>query len=88
MPTKPSAYRTSNLIAVGKKIICFRYIITFETYNFATLITCEAGIPNASHIPFLYDAKQGDRGTLISHMAKANSQWQSFNPETEVLVIF
>ena len=46
-----------------------------EQDNFATLVTCEEGVPNASHIPFLYDRDRGKYGTLISHMAKANPQW-------------
>ena len=59
-----------------------------ETYNFATLVTCERGIPTASHIPFLYDSQRGEHGTLISHIAKANPQWQSFDSQTEILAIF
>lgn len=73
----PQPFRIEDLQKIEKII---------KTYNFATLITCE-GIPQASHIPFLYDASQGKYGTLVSHMAKNNPQWQSFE-EDEVLAIF
>lgn len=74
----PQAFEVRDLQKIAKII---------EAYNFATLVTCQAGSPNASHIPFLYDAERGKHGTLIGHMAKANPQWQSFNFH-EVLAIF
>ena len=74
----PKAFEVTDLDKIAQII---------ETYNFATLITCDEGIPNASHIPFLYDRDRGKYGTLVSHMAKANSQWQSFG-DREILTIF
>ena len=59
-----------------------------QAYNFATLITSEHGTPFASHLPFMLDPTRGDYGTLITHMARANPQWQHFTTATEVLVIF
>lgn len=59
-----------------------------EKYSFATLITCNEGVPNASHIPFLFNCDRSEHGTLISHMAKVNPQWQEFNSQSEVLVVF
>jgi transcriptional regulator len=41
----------------------------------------------ASHLPFLLDRTTGTHGTLIGHLARANSQWQHID-EREVLVIF
>ena len=55
-------------------------------YNFATLISTDSSNICATHLPFLIE-KRGDRLILVSHMAKANPQWQSFT-KNEVLVIF
>lgn len=56
--------------------------------SFATLITTGAdNVPVASHLPFVYRPEQGEHGTLIAHMARANPHWQSFD-RAESLVIF
>lgn len=54
-------------------------------HSFATLVTFADGQLVASHLPFVFDA---ERGVLKAHMARANSQWQSFADQQEVLVIF
>lgn len=59
-----------------------------QAHNFATLITCQAGTPFATHLPFMLHAQRGPYGTLVAHMARANPQWQHFSTEAEVLVIF
>lgn len=59
-----------------------------QAYNFATLVTCQAGTPFATHLPFMLHPQQGQYGTLVAHMARANPQWHYFNTDTEVLVIF
>lgn len=59
-----------------------------ENHGFATLITQTAGAPWASHLPVLLDANEGTSGQLRSHMARANVQWQHFDPSEEVLTIF
>lgn len=59
-----------------------------QAYNFATLVTCQAGTPFATHLPFMVHPQQGQYGTLVAHMARANPQWHYFNTDTEVLVIF
>jgi transcriptional regulator len=56
--------------------------------NFATMVTVKDGIPFASHLPFVIDRDAGENGTLIAHMARANSQWKDLSADTEVLVIF
>lgn len=56
-----------------------------QRYSFATLVTCTDGQLIASHLPFMLDPQ---RGVLKAHMARANAQWQSFNNNQEVLVIF
>ena len=57
-------------------------------YSFATLVTQQDGVPTASHLPFMLDAERGPYGVLLSHMARANTQWQAFDGTQEALVIF
>lgn len=56
-------------------------------HSFATLVSQEGGVPQATHLPFLLNPIQGNHGILLSHMARANPQWRHFS-NTEVLVIF
>lgn len=42
----------------------------------------------ASPVPFMLYADEGDRGVLRAHMAKANSHWVSLAKATECLVVF
>lgn len=64
-------------------------ILDFMAANsFATLVTVRHGAPFASHLPFILDRGRGENGTLIAHMARANSQWKDFSEAGEVLVIF
>ena len=55
--------------------------------SFALLVTNVGGIPFASHIPLLLE-DGGEHGRLLGHLAKANSQWQEFDGDTEALVVF
>ena len=57
-------------------------------HSFATLITQQAGAPFATHVPLLLHSDEGEHGTLIGHMARANPQWQHFSGVSEVLAIF
>ncbi|PRC94211.1 Transcriptional regulator [Solimicrobium silvestre] len=41
-----------------------------------------------NHIPFLVDATRGEYGTLIGHVARANSIWKSFSSEIASVIIF
>lgn len=59
-----------------------------ESYGFATVVSQKDGIPWASHLPVLLDRKEALVGRLRSHMARANEQWQHFDPTKEVLSIF
>ncbi|HLZ96345.1 MAG TPA: FMN-binding negative transcriptional regulator [Steroidobacteraceae bacterium] len=57
--------------------------------GFGELVTVDAaGLPFASHLPFLIDAARGPSGTLIAHMARANPQWQHFADGKSVLAVF
>jgi transcriptional regulator len=57
-------------------------------YNFATLFTHRAGESFVSHLPFMIDTARGELGTLISHMAKANPHWKSFEGAAPSVVVF
>ncbi len=61
-------------------------------YSFGLLVTAAEGAPVASHLPFLFDAGRGPKGTLLCHMARANPQWKDFAKleaaESEALVVF
>jgi transcriptional regulator len=57
-------------------------------YSFATFITEEGGAPFASHLPMLFRPETGSHGTLLSHMARANPQWQHFVSGREALAVF
>ena len=43
-----------------------------ERHSFGLLVSQVAGVPFATHIPFLLDRASGQRGTLIGHVARAN----------------
>jgi transcriptional regulator len=59
-----------------------------EQHSFATLVTLEAGLPMANHLPLMAERhpEYGDR--LVGHMARANPQWRTFADTSEALVIF
>ena len=57
-----------------------------QKHNFATLINSLNNLPIATHLPFVIEERE-NRFFLVSHMAKANPQWESFSND-EVLVIF
>lgn len=57
-------------------------------HSFATLITHDGTVPFASHLPMLFRSETGSHGTLVSHMARANPQWQHFASGGEALVVF
>ena len=54
-------------------------------FNFALLVTAPNGLPFASSVPFVVNREQN---LLSTHLAKANPQWQHFEPEREVLIVF
>ena len=47
----------------------------------------DAGL-DASPIPFLLYAGEGEHGVLRAHMAKANPHWKSLAGQTECLIVF
>jgi len=72
--------------AITDTITCQQVIVE---YGFGELVTVDdAGLPFASHLPFLIDAERGAGGTLIAHMARANPQWQHFANGKSALAMF
>ncbi len=60
-----------------------------EAYPFGTLVTVdEAGVPFATHLPFLLDPAASPRGTLLGHVARANPQWRHFAAGRPALAVF
>lgn len=64
---------------------------------FATVISVGAGahgqVPTATHVPVIpdpgADTSSGQQPTALwGHMARANPQWRTFEPDSRVLVIF
>lgn len=59
-----------------------------ERFSFATLVTIQDGVPQATQVPFTLDRGRGENGTLVAHLARANGQWQTLRGDQETLVIF
>lgn len=59
-----------------------------KTYGFGQLITGPQGDLTATHLPFLYEPKEGEKGSLYTHVARNNPQWQSLDPKQKVLAVF
>ena len=54
----------------------------------ATLVSHSNAGLQASHLPLLLAAEEGEYGTLYGHFARANPQWQVFVEQPEALAIF
>lgn len=53
-----------------------------------TLTTLNGGRLVASHLPFVLDAEAGAQGVLYGHLARANPQWQDYDPSVPALASF
>ena len=53
----------------------------------ATLVTLNRDGLQATMLPMLYDADEGEHGTLRGHLARGNRQWRSLVPGVEALAI-
>lgn len=56
--------------------------------NFATLVSCENGLPVATHLPLEFVQAENGEQFLHGHVARANAQWRNFNSNESVLAIF
>ncbi|MGA8027957.1 MAG: FMN-binding negative transcriptional regulator [Bryobacteraceae bacterium] len=57
-------------------------------HPFATIVTCGANGPEASHVPVVLHTDIGPKGVLRCHLARANDQWESVQSSSSVLAIF
>lgn len=57
-----------------------------KSFNFASLISSTNDEIRATHLPFVIE-QRADKLFLVSHLAKANPQWNEFL-EKELLIIF
>lgn len=73
----PTAFREENI----ENLVAF-----MRAHSFATLISIRDQAPVATHVPLVVSLKE-DVITLSGHLAKQNSQWQSFG-DNESLAVF
>ncbi|MDR7306001.1 FMN-binding negative transcriptional regulator [Rhodoferax saidenbachensis] len=59
-----------------------------RAYPLGVLVTHGADGLDADHIPMELDASAGPHGTLIGHVARANTLWQRCPSGTPVMVVF
>jgi len=59
-----------------------------EENNFATIVSCNAGLPTATHVPLRLVEPAEGKPKLQGHMAKANQHWRLFESGQRCLVIF
>lgn len=59
-----------------------------RAYPLGTLVTHGEGGLDANHLPFEFDAGEGEHGVLRAHVARNNPLWQAVMDGQEVLVIF
>jgi transcriptional regulator len=57
-----------------------------EQYSFGLLVNEVAGLPFATHLPFLLERKTGVQGTLVGHVARANPQWKMAQGQTALAI--
>ena len=57
-------------------------------HSFATLVSGHTTSLTASHLPLLWTDSEQGHGLIQGHMARANSQWQDFSEDSEVMAIF
>jgi len=56
-------------------------------YPLATIVSCGASGPEATHVPVVLHADVGPNGVLRCHFARANSHWEAIRSLPSVLVI-
>jgi len=59
-----------------------------RAFPLGTLVTLGAEGLVANHIPFILDARAGEYGRLLGHVARNNPVWRDHNPEQDALVVF
>ncbi len=79
----PDAFRLEDQEAIRRVL---------DRYAFAALVTSTDAVPEATHLPFIYEPGAGPRGRLVGHLARANGQDRQLaageQAGREVLAIF
>ena len=75
----PNYYKNENLEEVKSFLI---------NNSFGVLINQSNGKLTGTHIPLELDIDENGTDILTGHISKANSQWENFNNNEEVLAIF
>ena len=75
----PTSFRQDDLAALHQEIAVSRL---------ATVVSQGPNGLQASHLPLLLIAEEGQYGTLYGHFARANPHWQELAGDGEVLAIF
>jgi transcriptional regulator len=63
-----------------------RHVI--EENGFATIVSCSAGVPTATHVPLRLDESADGTAKLQGHMSKANPHWRLLERDGRSLAIF
>lgn len=64
-------------------------LVSFIKANpFGILVTQGGAAAWATHIPFMIKGNAANGYELLGHLSKANAQWQAFEHQKQVLVIF
>lgn len=59
-----------------------------KQYPLGMLVSSQQQRLDALHLPFEYQPREGDAGSLYAHIARANPLWQTLAADSEVLVVF
>jgi transcriptional regulator len=59
-----------------------------RAFPLGTLVTLGADGLAANHIPFVLDARAGEHGRLLCHVARNNAVWRDHDPACGALVVF
>jgi transcriptional regulator len=59
-----------------------------EENSFATVVSCNADRPTATHVPLRLVESASRTAKLQGHMSRANPHWRLFEHESQALVIF
>ena len=65
-----------------------KIISLVQNNPFGILISEHQGSPCINHLPFLFEPNVGEKGTLIGHMARNNTQCESLAHNKSVIAIF
>ena len=62
-----------------------RAVAFMQRFNFATIVSSNADVPTATHLPFVIREVNGDI-QISSHFAKANPHWEHIGKEQDLII--